>query len=301
MMLQTLFMTAVLSAPTFAPEAATVEWDAPASFIQGGTSYDVTLEVQVGPEGGAIDAWALTPAAFVLNGKPLAKRAEGTLQLAPGTRLTLAIDLAPAIAAADGSGKDFELAYDEKYVKAEVRKIKARQGAPEGLVFMEVPEANLGKYHAVLSTNRGEIELAFWPETAPNHVRNFLDLCYTGFYDGVTFHRVIPGFMIQGGDPSGTGSGPGRRMLDSEFSNKKHVRGVLSMARVGGQPNSASSQFFVVQANSPNLDGQYSAFGEAVAGMDVVDKIVSVERDGANRPLDPQVIEKAWVVLKPAN
>jgi peptidyl-prolyl cis-trans isomerase B (cyclophilin B) len=107
--------------------------------------------------------------------------------------------------------------------------------------------------------------------------------------------------MIQGGDPSGTGSGPGRRMLDSEFSNKKHVRGVLSMARVGGQPNSASSQFFVVQANSPNLDGQYSAFGEAVAGMDVVDKIVSVERDGANRPLDPQVIEKAWVVLKPAN
>src|SRR5882672_1938433 len=121
------------------------------------------------------------------------------------------------------------------------------QPAATGLDFMKIDAKELVNYHVVLNTNQGEMEFEMWPDVAPNHVRNFLDLAYTGFYDGVIFHRVIPGFMIQGGDPTtkdakrqaewGTGQGP--RKLQSEFNKKKHLRGVLSMAR-GDDPNSAS-------------------------------------------------------------
>jgi peptidyl-prolyl cis-trans isomerase B (cyclophilin B) len=104
--------------------------------------------------------------------------------------------------------------------------------------------------------------------------------------------------MIQGGDPTGTGTGNGKRSLDAEFSNKKHVRGVLSMAR-SNDPNSASCQFFVMHAAYPSLDGQYSAFGQLREGLDVVDLIVNTPRDPGSKPLQPQVIQKATVVLKP--
>ena len=143
---------------------------------------------------------------------------------------------------------------------------------------------------AILHTSLGEITLGFLPELAPKHVENFLDLARSGFYDGTTFHRVIPGFMIQGGDPlskdddptnDGTGSGP--RRLKAEFSDRSHKRGVLSMAR-SSDPNSASCQFFIMHADYPSLDGKYSVFGEVLAGMDVVDKIVAVPRDSRDRP-----------------
>jgi peptidyl-prolyl cis-trans isomerase B (cyclophilin B) len=145
---------------------------------------------------------------------------------------------------------------------------------------------------AVIETKFGEIELEFLPEKAPGHVKNFLDLARKGFYDGTIFHRVIPGFMIQGGDPNtkdvgaprarhGTG-GPGYQ-IKAEFNDTSHRRGVLSMAR-SQDPNSAGSQFFICVADSTFLDRQYTAFGKVVRGLEVADKIVNAPRDGRDNP-----------------
>jgi peptidyl-prolyl cis-trans isomerase B (cyclophilin B) len=145
---------------------------------------------------------------------------------------------------------------------------------------------------AVIETKFGNIELRFFPEIAPQHVTNFIDLAKKGVYDGTTFHRVIPGFMIQGGDPNsknpdrskhGTG-GPGYT-IKAEFNKKPHKRGVLSMARAA-HPDSAGSQFFICVADSFFLDKKYTVFGEVVSGMEVADKIVSQPRDKADNPLD---------------
>ncbi|MBF0319903.1 MAG: peptidylprolyl isomerase [Nitrospirae bacterium] len=144
--------------------------------------------------------------------------------------------------------------------------------------------------HAIIKTGLGSITIRFSPEVAPNHVNNFIDLAKKGFYDGTTFHRVIPGFMIQGGDPNtkdhdksthGMG-GPGYT-VKAEFNDKPHKRGRLSMARAQ-HPDSAGSQFFICVADSPFLDKQYTVFGEVTEGMDVVDKIVSVPRDRNDNP-----------------
>ncbi|RYG29665.1 peptidylprolyl isomerase [bacterium] len=144
----------------------------------------------------------------------------------------------------------------------------------------------------VLHTNLGDIEVEFFADKAPKHVEAFLKLVRDGFYDGIRFHRVIPGFMIQGGDPNtkdvskksswGTG-GPGYS-LPAEFNDMKHERGVLSAAR-SSSPNSAGSQFFLMVKYSPHLDNQYSAFGRVTTGMDVVDKIVALPRDSRDCPL----------------
>jgi len=145
---------------------------------------------------------------------------------------------------------------------------------------------------AVIETKLGNIELKFFPDLAPNHVNGFIELAKKGFYDGTTFHRVIPGFMIQGGDPNskdpdrskhGTG-GPGYK-LKAEFNKKSHKRGILSMARAG-QPDSAGSQFFICVADATFLDGQYTVFGEVVSGMDVADKIVNEPRDNRDNPVE---------------
>jgi peptidyl-prolyl cis-trans isomerase B (cyclophilin B) len=146
--------------------------------------------------------------------------------------------------------------------------------------------------HAVIETSFGEIELEFLPEKAPGHVKNFLDLARAGTYDGTLFHRVIPGFMIQGGDPStkdaqaprerhGTG-GPGY-MIKAEFNDTPHKRGVVSMARAQS-PDSAGSQFFICVADSAFLDRQYTAFGRVVRGMEVADKVVAAPRDARDNP-----------------
>ncbi len=143
---------------------------------------------------------------------------------------------------------------------------------------------------AVIETKYGDIEIKFFPEVAPKHIESFTSLAKKGFYDGTIFHRVIPGFMIQGGDPNtkgkdvstyGTG-GPGYT-VKAEFNDKPHKRGALSMARAQS-PDSAGSQFFIVVKDSPFLDHQYTVFGEATKGMDVADKIVNLPRNSRDLP-----------------
>ena len=148
--------------------------------------------------------------------------------------------------------------------------------------------------------NGGIIKAELYPETAPQSVRNFVTLINKGFYDGLIFHRVISGFMIQGGDPLGKGiGGPGYciygEFTQNGFQNKlKHTRGVLSMAR-SSSPNSAGSQFFIMHADARHLDGQYAAFGKVIEGMDVVDAIAAVRTDYSDKPIQPQVMKKVTV------
>ena len=148
--------------------------------------------------------------------------------------------------------------------------------------------------------NGGVIELELYPEAAPKTVANFLKLVGEGFYDGLIFHRVIPGFMIQGGDPQGNGMGGAKEMIVGEFKANgfdnpiKHERGVISMARAY-DPNSASSQFFIMHANAPHLDGQYAAFGKVIRGMEVVDEIASIPTDYSDRPKIAIRMKKVYV------
>lgn len=139
-----------------------------------------------------------------------------------------------------------------------------------------------------------------YPEIAPNTVNNFISLVKKGYYDGLTFHRVIPGFMIQGGCPSGTGMGGPGYTIKGEFSQNgfvnqlKHTPGVLSMARTM-MPDSAGSQFFIMHAPAPHLDGAYAAFGKVTEGLEVVDDIAKVATDWSDKPLEPQVMAKVTV------
>jgi cyclophilin family peptidyl-prolyl cis-trans isomerase len=157
---------------------------------------------------------------------------------------------------------------------------------------------------AVMKTDKGTIKIEFFSDKAPKHVINFKHLAKSGFYDGVYFHRVIPGFMVQGGDPntkdddrSNDGMGGAGYHINAEFNDTVHKRGIVSMAR-SRDPNSASSQFFIMVADAPHLDGQYSAFGRVIKGMDVVDKIVSVKKDRADNPLQKIVIKSIKIVKK---
>lgn len=145
-----------------------------------------------------------------------------------------------------------------------------------------------------------QIKIELYPEIAPNTVKNFISLVQKGFYDGTIFHRVIPGFMIQGGDPEGVGTGgPGYR-IKGEFSNNgfkndlKHTKGVLSMARAM-HPDSAGSQFFIMVEDAPHLDGDYAAFGKVIEGIEEADRIVSVRRDMGDKPLRDEVMQKVTV------
>ena len=154
---------------------------------------------------------------------------------------------------------------------------------------------------ADLETSLGTITIRFFPDKAPNHVKNFIDLAESGFYDGVRFHRVIPGFMIQGGDPNSKtdnraswGTGGTGQTVAAEFTSTPHRRGIVSMARGGHSVDSASSQFFIVVKDSTFLDNQYSVFGEVVSGMDVADKIVAAGK-GKEIPDDPVTITKVTV------
>ena len=150
-------------------------------------------------------------------------------------------------------------------------------------------------------SNGNTIKAELYPEKAPNTVNNFISLVSSGFYDGLIFHRVISGFMIQGGDPAGVGTGGPGYCIKGEFAlngfkqnNLKHERGVLSMARAMS-PNSAGSQFFIMHKNSSHLDGQYAAFGKVIEGIDVVDEIASVATDWNDKPKTAQVMQKVTV------
>ena len=151
--------------------------------------------------------------------------------------------------------------------------------------------------------NGGVIKAELYPEIAPNTVNNFIDLINRGFYDGLIFHRVIPGFMIQGGCPEGTGMGGPGYSIKGEFSRNgfkndlKHSRGVLSMARAM-HPDSAGSQFFIMTSDAPHLDGQYASFGKVIEGMEVADKIVAQKTDMYDRPYEDQVIKSVTVDLQ---
>ncbi len=142
-----------------------------------------------------------------------------------------------------------------------------------------------------MQTNHGAITIELFPDDAPKTVENFQDLARKGFYDGVTFHRVIEDFMIQGGDPTGDGTGGPGYTFEDEFNQHKVERGALAMANAG--PNTNGSQFFIVTADScPWLDGKHTVFGRVTEGMDVVDKISQVPKDARDRPSDPVVIER---------
>ena len=144
------------------------------------------------------------------------------------------------------------------------------------------------------------IRLELYPEIAPVTVENFLDLVKKGFYNGLTFHRIIPGFMIQGGDPSGNGTGGPGYSIKGEFKSNgvnntmKHERGVISMARAF-DPNSAGSQFFIMHEDAPHLDGEYAAFGKVIEGLDTVDEIASVETGFQDAPVNKVIMEKVEI------
>lgn len=150
--------------------------------------------------------------------------------------------------------------------------------------------------------NGDQIKVELYKEIAPNTVNNFISLVKKGYYDGLIFHRVINGFMIQGGCPDGTGMGGPGYQIKGEFSmngfenNLKHTQGVISMAR-SQMPNSAGSQFFIMHKDSPHLDGSYAAFGKVIEGMDFVNKIADIQTDYSDRPLTPQVMKKVTVEL----
>jgi peptidyl-prolyl cis-trans isomerase B (cyclophilin B) len=167
---------------------------------------------------------------------------------------------------------------------------QAQTAAPKTITVAKEEIKKMSGTKAIIETKFGNITLKFFPEVAPGHVKNFIDLAKKGFYDGTTFHRVIPGFMIQGGDPNSKDAnkskhgqgGPGYT-IKAEFNDKPHKRGTLSMARAG-HPDSAGSQFFVCVKDSPFLDKQYTVFGEVESGIEVVDKIVSQPKDGNDNP-----------------
>lgn len=148
----------------------------------------------------------------------------------------------------------------------------------------------------IVMENGHHMEAELYPDVAPITVENFVSLIKEKFFDGIIFHRVISGFMIQGGDPTGTGMGGSPKNIKGEFlangvvNNLKHTRGVLSMARTS-DPNSASSQFFIMHEDAPHLDGQYAAFGKVVKGIEVVDEIASVQTDRRDKPLQEQKIK----------
>lgn len=294
-----------------APKPPTVTIEAPTYFVAGG-QFEVELEIQASDTGSTAAAWWLSPSGFLVDGEPVTRReGDALIELAPNAKLELRFDLGPYIR----STEDFSLSFARGAYEGDPIQVQVFEAVPtegeDAVDFMEAPVEDLGNYLAILETNQGTMVAEFWPDVAPGHVRNYLDLGSSGFYDGVLFHRVIPGFMIQGGDPQtkdatkssrwGTGNGP--RTLKAEFNDRPHEPGVLSMAR-GGDPNSASCQFFVMHAKYPSLDGQYTAFGKLVSGLEVVDRIVNTETvadplsRARSRPAEPQRIERVTVVRR---
>ncbi len=283
-----------------APAArATAEWSAPGLWLAG-AEFPVTLRLEA-PEGGlTLPVWALSPAAFEVAGKPLAPRGEGgSLTLQSGQVVETILDLGAALGALAPKGA-FELACALEGASAP-QQVVSPVAVEAGLDFMAMEAEQLAQFEVVMMTNRGVLWFELWPEVAPNHVRNFLDLASSGFYAGTGFHRVIPGFMIQGGRAKpGT---PAPRRVQAEFNARKHEAGVLSAARLGNDVNSADSQFFVMHRNYPSLNGRYSAFGKLKSGMEVVEKIVvtgdsrfSPQTERGFTPTTPQTIERAIVV-----
>jgi len=318
-LLATLFATGcggdTLAAP--APQEGEVAYDftSPKMYIEG-EPFRVTISAVAPIEGmSSVPVWALTPSAFELEGTALgARQAEQFVPMVPGQRLETSIDLGPAIArTAAFQNRNFRLRFGPDVHTEEVN-VTFLAAAEKGIDFMTLPLQQLGDYDVVLQTVQGPIWLTIWSDIAPNHARNFLDLAYTGFYDDTEFHRVIPGFMVQGG---GAKKGvPAPRRVVNEFNERRHIAGVLAMARLPVDTkdsegavipafDSATCEFFVVHRVSPHLDGKYTAFGKVVQCMNVVQKIVDTVKDQfiqrdprTHKPRVQQTILKAVVVKR---
>ena len=262
-----------------APERAGLDGDRFGGFVAEATTPplyiegqpfmgELTIVAEPGDRPAEVPAHLLEPSGWSLDGKALVRRRAGDARfvLQQGQRLETSIDLAPFIEdRLDGDGRDFRIQFVET---ARVLEDTVHLALPEaGIDFMELPREQLGGYQVVLDTDGGLIWLELWPEVAPNHVRNFLDLCATGFYDGLVFNRVIPGFMIQGGDPDSRnaskrkalGSGGPGYQIPAEFVDSLiHVKGALAAARRGGPGNpekmSSGSQFYIVQGRGVTED-----------------------------------------------
>jgi len=254
----------------------------PPLFVEG-QPFVVSLQVTAtGKSAADLPAWMLTPAAWAMDGKALGRRpAKASVPLQPGQTLTVDLDLAALVRERQARPKDFSLAIEGK---RDTKQQVIWLGAPDAETdYTSLSDEQLEEYQAVLFTSGGPIWVELWPDVAPNHVRNFLDLCASGFYDGSPFHRVIPGFMAQvGRSKDGT---PAPRKLKAEFNSRRHVAGVLSAARLGNDLDSAESEFFIVHRPSPHLDQTYSAFGQILTGMDAVERVVQAV-EGNQRLLD---------------
>ena len=254
----------------------------------------VAKVVVVADAQGEVDAALLEPAGFAIAGKPLgAPLNAAKLKLPPGTRLAVEVDLAAALLSAGLEG-DFELDWLGDPAGAQkVRRIEAFETSDSFLDEAKFTTADLAQFRVLMVTNQGPMEVEFWPEVAPNMVRNWLELCRTGFYAGTLFHRVGPGFMIQGGDPKGNGTGePGFVLPDELWPGAKHDRaGLLCMANRGADTNGA--QFFITDAAAPHLDKGYTIFGEC-GPVSVVHAIANEPVQG-ERPVTPIVIERVTI------
>ncbi|MEM9801236.1 MAG: peptidylprolyl isomerase [Planctomycetota bacterium] len=232
-----------------------------------GQPFIVELELRAMGEGAVeVPCWLLSPAGWLVDRKPLTKRAsKAEFLMQPGQTLVTEVDLTASLSERFGDKpKDFRIQFAE--ADGEPTEVIALRPAAEAPTFDGLTDDQLDDFHVVLETSGGTIWLELWPDVAPNHVRNFLDLAGSKFYDGSAFHRVIPGFMVQGGQSKeGT---PAPRKLEAEFNSRKHTAGVLSAARLGNDINSATSEFFLVHETSPHLDGNYTPFGQVVSGMD---------------------------------
>ena len=313
--------TLVLAAGAFCtqdPEqdAAEVRYalSVPEVYIEG-ESFEVELNIQAGGAATQVPAWALSPAAFSVKGTALGSRkGKASLPLAAKQGVTTRLNIGPALTAAMLKGNS-ELVLNLNLGEGQEVRVPILRGAPEGLDFMTMPAEQLSGYQVVLLSMHGPMRAELWPDVAPNHVRNFLDLAYTGFYDDNHFHRVVPGFMIQGG--SARPERPAPRTLKNEFNARRHVPGVLSMARFGVDSkdkngktipafDSASSEFFVMHAVYPSLDGKYTGFGKVLTGMPAVEAVVDSVKavfdrrnPATHRPRTRQIIRRTIVVLAP--
>ena len=209
------------------------------------------------------------------------------------------IMLLTACSGSTSSAAEKVIGTTDKVVAADTLKPLAKADKEKLGYQLDMPEK--GEEICVLTTNYGTIRMRFFPDAAPKAVYSFKSLALSGYYDGVTFHRVIDDFMIQGGDPQGTGmGGPGWHIKGEFLQNGvanpiKHTRGVISMAR-SMDPNSAGSQFFIMHQDAPHLDGSYAAFGHVVNGIEVVDEIANVATDWNDKPRTPVVMEKVEIV-----
>lgn len=280
---------------------AKVDLTVPGLYLEGEAFVATVSVVAPANEPLEIPAWAFTGAAFTLGKKQLGTRnVTEKVRLAPGQTFMTTVDLGPMIEEQELEPRNLEIGWNG-LPDVPKQTVVWLEAAEKGIEFMELPAEQLDDYQIALQTNQGLIWLDLWPDVAPNHVRNFLDLAYTGFYDGTGFHRVIAGFMIQGGNAREGETAP--RKLDAEFSTKRHYRGVLSAARLPNDVNSATSGFFIVHAENAGLDGKYTVFGEMLFGYEALDAIAATAdtRFSPNTPkgytpTSPQTIGRAVVV-----